>query len=60
MAVAWVAGAALLGAFAFGAWHLVVGGGLHGNPRAAAFGIGLATVSGAGLVTLVQRLRRSS
>jgi hypothetical protein len=46
------AGVALVGAFLFGAWHVVVGGGLHGNPRAAEFGAVLAAISGAGLVGL--------
>ena len=36
---------ALGGATAFGLWHLVVGGMLNGNPRAAAFGAVLAIVA---------------
>ncbi len=44
--------ATLAGAFLFGAWHVVVGGLVKGNPRAAAFGIGLAAVSGIALATV--------
>ncbi len=44
--------AALAGAFLFGAWHVVVGGLVKGNPRAAAFGVGLATVSGLALAAV--------
>jgi hypothetical protein len=58
--VALVAGLALVGAFAFGAWHVVVGGGLHGNPRAAAFGAVLAGASGIGLVAIATVARRMS
>ena len=60
---AWVAGAAFSVVFALVAWPFIVGGVLHGNPRSAAFGVGLATVSGValgGLATLVRRLGRSS
>ncbi len=49
---------ALAGAFAFGAWHVVVGGGLHGNPRAAEFGLALSAVSGVGLAILREVGRR--
>ena len=35
-------GAALAGACLFGLWHVVVGGFLRGNIRAAEFGVGLA------------------
>ncbi len=48
----------LAGALAFGAWHVVVGGLIHGNPRAAAFGVALSALSGgllAGLATLARR-----
>lgn len=43
---------ALAGAFLFGAWHVVVGGGLHGNAPAAEFGVALAAISAAGLAGL--------
>jgi hypothetical protein len=49
----------LAGATAFGLWHLVVGGLVNGNPRAAGFGAALALVAG-GLLTgsiLVARRR---
>ena len=45
-------GAALVGAFLFGAWHVVVGGLVKGNPRAAAFGLGLSAVTGVLLALL--------
>jgi hypothetical protein len=51
-------GVALAGAFAFGAWHVVVGGGLYGNARAAEFGAALAAVSGAALARLLLLVRR--
>jgi hypothetical protein len=35
----------LVGSLAFGAWHVVVGGGLNGNGAAAQFGLALAAVS---------------
>jgi hypothetical protein len=47
----------LTGGFAFGAWHVVVGGGLHGNPRAAEFGLALSVVSGGALAFVIARLR---
>jgi hypothetical protein len=50
--------AALAGAFLFGAWHVVVGGLVKGNPRAAAFGIALSTVSAVGLAVLLALVRR--
>ena len=40
----------LIGATAFGLWHLVVGGLVNGNPRAAGFGAVLAVGAG-GLLT---------
>jgi hypothetical protein len=47
---AWAAIAALLtGAFLFGAWHVLMGWLIKGNPRAGAFGVALAAVTGAGL-----------
>jgi hypothetical protein len=51
----------LAGATAFGLWHVVVGGLLNGNPRAAGFGVVLATVAGgllAGAVSVFRRLPR--
>ena len=50
--------AALVGATAFGMWHLVVGGLLNGNPRAGTFGFVLAAVAGSFLTGLLFRLRR--
>jgi hypothetical protein len=41
-----VVAAALLGAFLFGIWHVLVGGFLKGNWRAGGFGIALASVAG--------------
>jgi hypothetical protein len=46
--------AVLIGAFAFGAWHVIVGGAIHGNPRAAMFGIVLAATSGIALVAVAR------
>jgi len=50
---------ALAGATAFGLWHVVVGGLIHGNGRAAGFGIVLATLAGGllGGVLVVRRHR---
>ena len=50
------AAAFLVGATAFGLWHVVVGGLVHGNVRAAGFGIVLAT-GGVGLLAAIQRWR---
>jgi hypothetical protein len=50
--------ALLAGTAAFGLWHLVVGGVVNGNPRAAAFGVVLAIAAGAPLSALVIRARR--
>jgi hypothetical protein len=36
----------LVGAVLFGLWHVVVGGFVHGNPRAATFGIALTLLAG--------------
>jgi hypothetical protein len=47
LTLAGVAAAALLGAFLFGAWHVVVGGLVRGNWTAAAFGFALCGVAGA-------------
>jgi len=41
-----LAGAALLGAFLFGAWHVLFGWLVRGNWRASLFGLGLAAVTG--------------
>jgi hypothetical protein len=38
--------AVLVGALLFGAWHVLFGGFVKGNPRAGAFGLALAAVSG--------------
>jgi hypothetical protein len=46
LALAVILAAALLGAFLFGLWHLVVGGFLKGNWNAGGFGIALASVAG--------------
>jgi hypothetical protein len=48
----------LAAATAFGVWHVVVGGLINGNPRAATFGVVLATVAGALLISVVARARR--
>jgi hypothetical protein len=47
-----------LGALAFGLWHVVVGGLIHGNSRAASFGITLVAVSGGFLLGLTAAFRR--
>ena len=52
--------AILVGATAFGVWHVVVGLLVNGNPRAAAFGAGLAAVAGTALAGLVLVIRRRS
>ena len=52
-----VVAAILLGAFAFGLWHLVVGGLIGGNPRAAAFGAGLAVATGIPLLVGIRIVR---
>ena len=53
-----VAIATLAGAPAFGLWHVIVGGLLHGNPRAAAFGAVLAVIAGGLLGAAVTLFRR--
>lgn len=50
---------ALLGAGLFGLWHIVVGGFVNGNPRAATFGVGLAAASGSALVLVWFARRRT-
>ena len=50
-----------VGALAFGLWHVIVGGVINGNPRAASFGITLAAVAGGFLLGLTAAfLRRRS
>jgi hypothetical protein len=52
----------LAAATAFGLWHVVVGGLLHGNARAGSFGVILATLAGvllALVVTVGRRLGRA-
>jgi hypothetical protein len=53
-----VAIAVLVGLTAFGLWHVVVGGAINGNGRAAAFGAVLATGAGAALISAIAVLRR--
>jgi hypothetical protein len=55
-----IAGLALAGAMAFGLWHLVVGGLLHGNPRAGTFGLILALAAGLPLMLGTWIVRRRS
>ena len=50
--------AVLAAAFLFGIWHVVVGGLVHGNPRAGTFGVVLAVAAGA-LLGLTVALRRT-
>jgi len=52
LALAGVLATALLGAFLFGLWHILVGGFVKGNWRAGGFGIALA--AGAGVVLAVE------
>jgi hypothetical protein len=47
----------LIGAMAFGLWHVVIGGLVQGNPRAAAFGVVLATAAGSVLTGALGALR---
>jgi Kef-type K+ transport system membrane component KefB len=49
----------LAAAFLFGLWHVVVGGLVHGNPRAAGFGAVLTTLTSAGLIVLGALVRRA-
>ena len=58
-ALALVLGAVAVGAVAFGLWHVVVGGLVNGNPRAASFGVLLALVATAVLVAVVLTRRAS-
>jgi hypothetical protein len=53
-----IVGLAFLGATAFGLWHLVVGGLISGNPRAATFGFVLALGAGIPLLVGTWALRR--
>lgn len=60
--LAWLLACVVLaGAAAFGLWHVVVGGLVHGNARAAGFGIVLAVAAG-GLLggALAVRRRRGA
>ncbi len=50
--------ALFVGAFLFGAWHVLFGWFVKGNPRAGAFGIALAAVSGIALGVEAAVLRR--
>jgi hypothetical protein len=50
------------GALLFGLWHVVVGGVVNGNVRAASFGMALSAVSAGFLLSLwllTRRLRRT-
>jgi hypothetical protein len=52
----------LAGLLAFGLWHVLVGGLLHGNGRAATFGAALAAAAGgllAGGIVAFRRLSRA-
>jgi hypothetical protein len=53
-----VAIAILVGLTAFGLWHVVVGGLIHGNGRAAAFGMALAASAGGLLAAGIVAFRR--
>ena len=48
----------LLGATAFGLWHLVVGGLINGNAKAGIFGVALALAAGLPLLAVVWFGRR--
>jgi hypothetical protein len=48
----------LVGLTAFGLWHVLVGGLLHGNGRAAAFGMALAAAAGGLLAAGIIAFRR--
>ena len=50
--------AILVAATAFGLWHVVVGGLIHGNARAGMFGVVLAAVAGTLTAPAIARLRR--
>ena len=51
-------GLVFAGALAFGLWHVIVGGVINGNARAASFGITLAAISGGFLLGLTAAFRR--
>jgi hypothetical protein len=51
------ASAVLAGVTAFGIWHIVVGGFVHGNGAAAEFGLALAALAGALLIVCLAVLR---
>jgi hypothetical protein len=59
LALVVVVALALGGGTLFGLWHIVVGGLVAGNPRAAEFGVVLALVAGALLALLLLIARRS-
>ena len=50
--------AALAGSFLCGAWHVLVGYFVNGNPRAGLFGLALATVAATLLVGVLAMARR--
>jgi hypothetical protein len=52
-AVVMIGALALAGATLFGVWHVVVGGLVAGNPRAATFGVQLALGAGTLLAILL-------
>lgn len=54
-----IAALALAGASAFGLWHVVYGGLVRGNARAAEFGVLLAVGAGVLLVALITAVRRA-
>jgi hypothetical protein len=49
---------ALVAATAFGLWHVVVGGLIHGNGKAATFGAVLAIAAGTVLAATILTVRR--
>jgi hypothetical protein len=60
IAVFGVLALALLGAFLFGAWHVLFGGVVKGNWRAGGFGLALASASGVLLWIDAIALRRAT
>lgn len=50
--------AVLAAATAFGLWHVIVGGLVNGNPRAATFGVVLAAAGGSLLIAAIAVFRR--
>ena len=49
---------ALAGTTVFGLWHLLVGGLVNGNSRAAAFGAVLASMAGTALAVVIVAVHR--